>query len=195
MLFRSEIIDFFSQEYQKQLLLVKEAEKAVKKEKEKTTELKTQNDLLEEMRKKYKKLAEEGENAIKQVFGVTAQKTKEEWQAFFEGAFRQLGKLETWTSGVVKGLETAGKSIFEGFNIPLLGIRIDGLQKALTDVIEAPSKAFKKYGFLDQYQKNIDNMRESFRGMGISEEQAFEATGELNEQLSDFSSKIGRAHV
>lgn len=94
----------------------------------------------------------------------------------FAQKFQEVGNLSN----------KVGSSLLDGFNFPILGIRIKGLRDIMTDVIKAPAEAFKKYGFLDQYTNSINNMRESMLGAGIGEQQMYEAFGDLNQVVADF---------
>lgn len=91
-------------------------------------------------------------------------------------AFKKLGELAS----------KVGNALLEGFNFPLLGVKIKGFREIMTDIIKAPAEAFKKYGFLDQYTQSIDNMRQGMIGFGVDEKSMYEALGELNQVVADF---------
>lgn len=149
-----------------------------------------------------KKSFEDGENAAKKLFGVSGSffdqfkgKSAEEVGAFFEGFAKQAMTAEAALGALNKGFKQladqarkVSSALIDGFNIPLLGVRINGLRDMITQVIEAPAEAFKQYGFLDQYAGSIDTMRESLRKFNISEKEAFVAVGELNQNIAAFSS-------
>lgn len=135
-----------------------------------------------------------GEDAAKKFFGVTensfvkmAKESPEQAAAFFKGFTNQMFKLDTIIAGFQKSLSTVGKSLLDGFNIPLLGTRIEGMREMMTGILKAPAEAFKSFGFIDQYTGSINNMRQSMREAGVSEKEMYQAFGELNQVVGDFS--------
>lgn len=113
-------------------------------------------------------------------------KLKEAKDKAHEEEIKQLQAASNMLKNLGQMATNAGNSLLEGFNFPILGVKIKGMRELITDVIKAPAEAFKKYGFLDQYASSIDNMRQSMLGAGIGEQQMYEAFGDLNQVVADF---------
>lgn len=141
-----------------------------------------------------KKNAKDALELAREKLGVVREEFDEKKKEFDKDMERQK-KLEEARKKDVEELKktfkdlsnTAYKTFADGFNIPILGTKIRGMRDIMTDIFTAPAEAFKKYGFLDQYAGSINNMRQSLAGFGVTEKEMYEAVGELNQGLADFS--------
>lgn len=166
------------------------AKQNLKTEQDKVTTFEKQIKAIQGVGTALTKSFKDGEDAAKKLFGVTSSffgdKGPEEIKEYVNGFIKQLGRLDTWAAGFNKAMSAASSALLEGFNIPLIGVRIDGLRKMITDVIEAPTEAFKQYGFLGQYTKDINSMRQTMLGLNVSIKDQYQAVGELSQKFADF---------
>jgi len=148
--------------------------------------LKEANERIAQIEKEIQKNDEATKKEIENSGKLTKAKEADE-NKLFEQKMKNVNVFAQRLQGVGNLSNKVGSSFLEGFNFPLLGTRIKGFRDLITDVIKAPADAFKKYGFLDQYTTSIDNMRQSMLGAGISEQQMYEAFGDLNQSIADFA--------
>jgi hypothetical protein len=162
----------------KQKLSVERSEKDTLKE-----QLKDKKEILD--------LAEKQKKEAEKIFQAEKKITEEEEKQLKiikqkEEEIRK--KLGQSLDNLGKKITDISKSLLDGFNIPLLGTRISGLRDMIMQVVEAPVKAFKEFGNLDQFMPTIGKMREGLRELGVSEDEAFKAFGDLTQQVAEFSS-------
>jgi len=178
----------------REIEILNQAKASLDSEKQKVKVFEQQINAITNVGKALKKSFEDGENAAKKFFGVSengflklAKESPEKAQKMAEGFASHLLKIETVVAGLQKSMSIVGKSLLDGFNIPLLGTRIEGMRDMMTGILKAPAEAFKSFGFVDQYTGSINNMRQSMREAGVSEKEMYQAFGELNQVVGDFS--------
>ncbi len=171
-----------------------QAKQALKVEEEKVKTFEKQIKTIEQVGNALKKSFESGEQAAKKMFNVSQSffdqfkgQAADEINEFFKGFTVQALQLESVLGMFDKGLKKLGTAILDGFNIPLLGTKIKGLREIVTEVLQGPSEAFKKFGFLDQYEGSIKGMRQAMLGIGVSEKELRDAVGELSQGFGAFS--------
>lgn len=177
-----------------EIQILNQTKAALDSEKQKVKVFEQQINAIINVGKALTKSFEDGENAAKKFFGVSengflklAKESPEKAQKMAEGFASHLLKIETVVAGLQKSMSIVGKSLLDGFNIPLLGTRIEGMRDMMTGILKAPAEAFKSFGFIDQYTGSINNMRQSMREAGVSEKEMYQAFGELNQVVGDFS--------
>lgn len=171
------------------------SKQALKSEKDKIKAFEDQVKKIQQVGESLKKSYKDGEDAAKKMFGVSQSffdqfkgKSADEVGQFFTGFMKQAVSMGSIFSGLAQAADKIGKALLDGFNFPILGTRIKGLRELVTDVLKGPAEAFKKFGFLEQYENSIESMRQRMLGTGVAEKELRDAFGNLNQVIAQFPS-------